>query len=223
MKSNFWRKLSKPFFILAPMEEVTDTVFRQIVLKCGRPNVFYTEFTSVEGSQSIGRSKIIHRLKYQNIERPIVAQIWGKTPEDYFKTSQQIVELGFDGLDINMGCPVKKIIKQGACSALINNPNLAKEIVLATKEGLANKIPLSIKTRIGFNQIQTDEWCGFLLKDCKPECLVIHARTVKEQSSRVVHWDEIKKVVQTNSQIKESVMNKILILKQELIKLITSY
>jgi tRNA-dihydrouridine synthase len=195
LENNFWQNLPKHFTVLAPMEDVTDTVFRQVICATGRPDVFFTEFTNCEGMQSVGQSKVIHRLKFDpKIERPIVAQVWGITPEDYQKTARLIVDLGFDGLDINMGCPVKNVIKQGACSALIKNPTLAKEIVLATREGLQNKIPLSIKTRIGFGKIDTENWIGFLLGGCRPEALTIHARTVAEQSSVPNHWEEIAKI-----------------------------
>ncbi|GAB4147388.1 MAG: tRNA-dihydrouridine synthase [Patescibacteria group bacterium] len=182
------------------MEDVTDTVFRQIVAQEGRPDVFFTEFTNCEGAQSAGQAAVVKRLKYTENERPLVAQIWGITPSDYFKTAQMIAELGFDGIDINMGCPVKKIIKQGACSALIKNPSLAKEIILATREGAGN-LPVSVKTRIGFNQIQTEEWIGFLLKEIQPEVLTIHGRTVKEASKVPNHWDEIGKVAQLRNQL----------------------
>lgn len=200
---SFWHNLPKYFTVLAPMEEVTDTVFRQVVQSCGRPNVMFTEFTSCEGIQSVGQSKVIHRLKYDEQERPIVAQVWGITPEDYFKTAKLIYDLGFDGIDVNMGCPVKKIIKKGACSALIKNPNLAKEIILATKEGAKN-LPVSIKTRIGFSNIDTENWCSFLLSECKPSILTVHGRTVKEESKVPNHWDEIAKVVNLRNQIQEN-------------------
>jgi tRNA-dihydrouridine synthase len=191
------------------MEDVTDTVFRQVIQSVARPDVFFTEFTSTAGVQSSGQAKVIHRLKYSQNERPIVAQVWGITPDDYYKTAKLVVDLGFDGMDINMGCPVKNVIKQGACSALIKSPSLAKEIILATKEGLQNKIPLSVKTRIGFNKIETESWCGFLLNDCQPEVLTIHGRTVKEESGPPAHWDEIGKVVNINKQISSNKRQKL--------------
>lgn len=214
-QKSFWNKLkdsNQPILVLAPMEDVTDTVFRRMVINCGKPAVMFTEFTSCEGVQSVGQAKVIHRLRYTEVERPIVAQIWGVTPEDYFKTAKLVLELGFDGIDINMGCPVKKIIKQGACSALIKNPNLAKEIFLATKEGVKNQIPMSIKTRIGFGIIQTEEWCGFLLKELKPDVLIVHGRTVKEESKPPNHWEEIAKTVQIRNQIQENLNQKTLII-----------
>jgi tRNA-dihydrouridine synthase len=178
------------------MEEVTDTVFRRIMISTGRPDVMFSEFTNCEGVNSIGQAKVIHRLEYTDLERPLIAQVWGITPQDYLRTAELVVELGFDGLDINMGCPVRKIIQQGACSALIKNPSLAQEIVAATRQGLAGKIPLSIKTRIGFNSIATTDWCGFVLQQLRPDALTIHGRTVKEQSKVANHWDEIGKVVE---------------------------
>ena len=129
--TNIWKQLQqtgKPIMILAPMEDVTDTAFRQIILKCGAPDLIYTEFTNVEGVNSEGVLKVIHRLKFdKDIEKQIIAQVWGITPEDYYKACKVIVDLGFDGVDINMGCPVKNVIKQGACSALIKNHDLAVE------------------------------------------------------------------------------------------------
>jgi nifR3 family TIM-barrel protein len=198
--SNFWQILPKPFFVLAPMEEVTDTVFRRIISSCGRPDVMVTEFTSVEGLASeIGRSKVIHRLQYTPSEQPLVAQIWGVTPEHYYQAGVYAREQGFAGLDINMGCPVKKVIKQGACSALIKNPSLASDIVKAAQEG-AQDIPVSVKTRIGFGEIQTEEWIGFLLQH-NLDALTVHGRTVKELSDYPAHWDEIGKAVELKNQL----------------------
>ena len=197
---SFWQSLSKPFFVLAPMEEVTDTVFRRIISSCGRPDVMVTEFTSVEGLASeIGRSKVIHRLQYTPEEQPLVAQIWGITPEHYYQAGVYAREQGFAGLDINMGCPVKKVIKQGACSALIKNPQLASDIIQAAKEG-AGDIPVSVKTRIGFSEIQTEEWIGFLLQQ-NLDVLTVHGRTVKELSDYPTHWDEIGKAVQLRDEL----------------------
>jgi nifR3 family TIM-barrel protein len=198
--NSFWHDLPKPFLVLAPMEDVTDTVFRRVIAECGRPDVFFTEFTNCEGMQSAGQSRVIHRLKYTESEHPLVAQVWGITPEDYYKTAKLIREMGFAGIDINMGCPVKKVIKMGACSALIKNPTLAKEIILAVKEGAEN-MPVSIKTRIGFSSIQTEEWLGFLLRECPVQAITVHGRTVKEESKVPCHWDEIDKVVSMRNEI----------------------
>ena len=124
--SNFWKLLKKPILILAPMEDVTDTVFRQIVAFCGKPDVYFTEFTNTDGLCSKGREIVAKRLIFTKEERPIVAQIWGNNPKNYFKSAKLIKKMGFDGIDINMGCPDKTIVKRGACSGLINNPTLAK-------------------------------------------------------------------------------------------------
>ncbi len=192
---NFWKTLPKNFSVLAPMEDVTDTVFRQVIIQAGRPDVLFTEFCNVEGVQSVGQARVIHRLKYNaKIERPIVAQVWGKTPEDYYKTAKLILELGFDGMDINMGCPVKKVIALGACSALINDHQKASEIIQACQRALGGKIPLSVKTRIGFNTIDTENWLGFLLTQ-NLQAITVHGRTVKEQSSVPNHYNQIAQVV----------------------------
>src|SRR3989344_5899284 len=190
---NIWQSLTKPFFVLAPMDDVTDTVFRQVVAVVSKPNLFFTEFTNVDGLQSVGREKVLTRLQHQKTERPLIAQIWGLNPENFCKSAQDISKMDFDGIDLNMGCPEHGTVKKGACSALINNPELAAQIIAATKKG-AGDLPVSVKTRIGFSEIQTEEWCGFLLKQ-DIAVLTVHGRTVKEMSKVPAHWDEIGKVV----------------------------
>lgn len=202
LKSN----LHRPITSLAPMEDVTDTVFRRVIIKCGRPDVFFTEFTNCDGVQSIGQSKVIERLKYSKKEKPIVAQVWGKTIKNYYKTAKLIVDLGFDGIDINMGCPVKNVVQNGACSALIKNPQLAKKIIEATKDGVKGKIPVSVKTRLGFSKIQLDDWIGFLLKDCNIEYLTVHGRTVSELTRVPCHFDELAKVVDLKNKINKNAL-----------------
>lgn len=194
MKQNIWQKLKKPLFILAPMEDVTDTVFRQIIASCGKPDLFFTEFVNCDGLLSKGSEKVSHRLIYSKTEQPIIAQIWGIHPDTFYQVAKQLKEQNFAGIDINMGCPERKIVKQGACGGLISNPELAKKIIQATKKGAGN-LPVSVKTRIGINSINTTEWISHLL-DQNIDALTIHARTVKEQSKTPAHWDEIKKAVE---------------------------
>lgn len=196
---NFWQRLKKPIFILAPMEDVTDTVFRQIVADCGAPDVFFTEFTSTDGIYSDGYEKVAKRLKFTKKEHPIVAQIWGNDPVKYFKTARIVQDLGFDGIDINMGCPDKTIVKHGACSGLIHNPPLAKKLIQETKKG-APKLPISVKTRLGYKEIDM-KWIKFLLK-INLDVLTIHARTVLEMSDVPAHWDEIGKIVKLRNLLK---------------------
>jgi len=196
---NFWKNLPKPFSVLAPMEDVTDVVFREMVQKFGRPDIFFTEFVNIDGLTSEkGFFAVSHRLKFLQNQKPVVAQIWGTNPEKFFKSAKTISELGFDGVDINMGCPQRKIIKNGSCSALIKNPNLAKEIILATRDGVGG-LPLSVKTRIGFEKIITEEWISFLLEQ-NLDAIIIHGRTQKEMSKVQCHWDEIGKAVLLKNQ-----------------------
>lgn len=192
---NFWQSLPKPFTVLAPMEEVTDVVFRSLINDLGRPDVFFTEFTNCEGMQSKGRESVGHRLKFNENQQPVVAQIWGSKPDTYFKTAQEIVEMGFSGIDINMGCPVLKITNHGSCSALIKNPALAVELIAAVREAVDGKIPVSVKTRVGFNKTETEAWCGLLL-DQNLDALTIHGRIAKELSKFPADWTEIQKVVE---------------------------
>ena len=190
----FLDNLPKPFTALAPMEGVTNSPFRQVLLDCGRPDLFFTEFVSVDGLFSVGQAAVAHRLKYTPQEKPLIAQVWGKDPEKFFKAAKYMAEAGFDGVDINMGCPVNKVIKNGCCSALIEDPPLAKEIFCATREG-ATQLSVSIKTRIGLRKRITEEWGAFLLQ-LKPDLLTIHGRTAKDMYKVPADWDEIGKVVQ---------------------------
>lgn len=199
---NFWKKLPKPFTVLAPMEDVTDIVFRKVVESVASPDVFFTEFVNCEGLMSEGKSHIIHRLmrkKSIDTKKPVVAQIWGIEPDNFTTIAKMAEELGFDGIDINMGCPQRNVTKTGACSALIKNPELAEKIIAATKKGVKN-IPVSVKTRIGFNKIDTEEWIGFLLRQ-NLDALTIHLRTSKEQSLVPAHWEEMNKIIEMRNKL----------------------
>lgn len=194
-----WGSLPKPFFALAPMEGATDTVFRQIVNSCARPDVSFTEFTNTDGLLSKGRDEVGKRLIFDISEKPLIAQIWGKNPESFYKSARLISTMGFDGIDINMGCPEKTVVNNGCCSALIENPNLATEIIKATKEG-APELPISVKTRIGFKTIKTYEWIKFLLEQ-NIDALTVHFRTQKEMSLVPAHWEEAEIISNIKSQI----------------------
>ncbi len=198
--ANFWAHLPQPFLCLAPMEGVTDSPFRQVMAKAGKPDVMFTEFTSVDGLFSLGWDHVKQRLEYEEVERPLVAQIWGLVPENFFNAARLLADLGFDGVDINFGCPVKDVIKIGACSAMINNRPLAAEIIQATKEGLAGRIPLSVKIRIGFAYPDTEAWVSFLLS-LGIEALTVHGRTTKELSKVPADWSEIAKAVAIRNQM----------------------
>lgn len=191
--SDFLHNLQRPFFVLAPMDDVTDTVFRQIVADCARPDVFFTEFVNVDGLQSPGRPHLLKKIrKDSQKEQPLIAQIWGKDPEKYYKTAQELVEMGFDGIDINMGCPAKPVVHNGCCSALIENRPLALEIIKATQEGAAGKVPVSVKTRLGFRTVDLT-WHEFLLQQ-NLSMLTVHGRTQREMSAVPAHWDLIGEV-----------------------------
>jgi tRNA-dihydrouridine synthase len=182
------------------MEDVTDTVFRQLLARWAAPDVFFTEFVNVDGMCSPGREAVIHRLRHTALEHPLVAQIWGLKPENFERAAKEIREMGFDGVDLNMGCPVKKVIKTGACSALIDNPSLANEMILAAKEG-AGDMPVSVKTRIGFKKKVTLEWAGFLLEH-DLAALIVHGRITKNGAGVPADWTEIGKVVTLRDQMK---------------------
>jgi tRNA-dihydrouridine synthase len=193
-----WATLPRPFSVLAPMEDVTDTVFRRIVAQVGAPDLFMTEFTSTDGLCSNGRPRVIGRLRYTPAEHPLVAQIWGTRPEYFLRVAAEVREMGFDGVDINMGCPVKKIIKRGACGALIENPRLAAELIAAAREG-AGTLPLSVKTRIGVEQPRAEQWIGHLL-DQRLDALTVHGRTVSQQSDGEADWGAVSLAVRLRDQ-----------------------
>lgn len=197
---NIWEELPKPFFVLAPMDDVTDTVFRQIIASTAAPDLYFTEFVNVDALNSKGRDKTLPRLRFTDKEKPIIAQIWGLKPENFYKAAQDIVTMGFDGIDLNFGCPDKNVVRNGACSAFIlpENRVRAGEIITATKAG-AGSLPISVKTRLGFNSIDLS-WHENLLNQ-KLNALSIHGRTKSEMSKVPVHWEEINKVRQIRDEL----------------------
>lgn len=195
MQNGFWDTVRKPFFCLAPMANVTDIAFRRIITKCGKPDVLWTEFVSADGLQSSGREKLLIDIQYEENERPIVAQVFGARPETMEKSAALIKEFGFDGIDINMGCPDRVVEKQGAGAALIKNPSLAKEIILAARQGVGGALPVSVKTRTGYNKNIVEEWIGNLLT-VQPAAITLHARMRKEMSKAPVDWDSVRRAVE---------------------------
>ena len=185
--------MSRPLLILAPMYHVTDTVFRQVVAGCAPPDVFVTEFANVDGLQSPGRPRVEPYLYLEETAVPVWAQIWGKDPENYRRTAVELAEAGFAGIDINMGCPDKTVLKNNACSALIKpeNRQQAAEIIVATKAG-AGGLPVSVKTRLGFAADDLS-WHEFLLRQ-GIDCLSVHARTVTEMSRAPARWREVGRI-----------------------------
>src|ERR1700757_4233014 len=193
--------LPKPFFVLAPMDDVTDSVFRQVVASCAPADLYVTEFVNADGLQSPGRAKLLKKLKFSANEGPLIAQIWGKDPENFRKTAEQVAdgtfaqELGlpegvnFVGVDLNMGCPQKSEVSNGTCAALMNDRPLAHEIIEATKAGLAGRLPLSIKTRVGYNDIDLT-WIEFLLSH-DLHMLSVHGRTKRQMSKVPANWELI--------------------------------
>ncbi|MCJ7740996.1 tRNA-dihydrouridine synthase [Candidatus Microgenomates bacterium] len=198
--TSFWQKILKPILVQAPMEGVTDVIFREMLGLCSRPAVFFTEFVNVEGLNSEGRERLLPKLKFTSRQRPIVAQIWGNNPDNFTKTAKMLVKMDFDGIDLNMGCPDKAVIKMGCGGALISNHRLASEIFLAAKKG-ACSLPVSIKTRIGFDKIETEKWIGFLLEQ-NPDVIIIHGKTVTGKDKKKTDWEEIGKAVRLRNKLK---------------------
>ena len=191
---DFWDTLPKPFFALAPLEDVTDAAFRRLIAKYGRPDVMFTEFTSADGlilADEDGQKKLRKKLIYSESERPIVAQLFTASVERMEAAAKLVAGLGFDGFDINMGCPDRAVEKSGCGAALMKNPKLARELIrVAKKSGL----PVSIKTRIGYNTDELDSWLPELLAE-EPAAITFHARTRKEMSDVPARWDSIARAV----------------------------
>lgn len=198
MEKNFWQKLAKekkPFFALAPMADVTDIAQRQMLVKYGKPDVLYTEFVSCDGLvNKEGRKALIKNLRFYENEHPIVAQFFSAKPENFFECAKLANKMGFDGFEINMGCPDKSVVDQGAGAALIKNPKLARKIIQAAKEG-AGDMPVSVKTRIGYNENEIEKWLPEILAE-KPAVITIHGRTKKQMLTGEADWDAIARAVE---------------------------
>lgn len=197
---NFWSQFEKGFTCLAPMEGVTDIAFRQVIARAARPDIFFTEFTNVNSySSDKGRQNALERLKFEPAEQPIVAQIWGKNPEMFKETVIAARNLGFQAVDINMGCPERHVVATGGGSGLIRTPELAKEI-LKTAQSVED-ITVSVKTRLGYTK--TDEWKAWLtnLLEEHPAALTVHLRTKKEMSKVDAHYELIPEIVELKNQI----------------------
>lgn len=196
---NFWQQLPKPFFCVAPMADVTDAPFRRMITKYSGagPDVMWTEFVAADGlvrATEEGKKKLMADLLYSEEERPIVAQLFTSNPDHMEYAANLCNELGFDGIDINMGCPDRSIEKQGCGSAMIKTPEVATAVIAAAKKGAAG-LPVSVKTRLGYNQDQVEEWIPALLAS-NPAALTIHARTRKEMSKVPARWERIRRVVE---------------------------
>ncbi len=206
----FWGTLPKPFFCLAPLANVTDAAFRRVVATYSKPTgpqVMYTEFVSADGlflADKEGREKLMRDLMFSEAERPIVAQFFTSHPEIMEKAAALAQKLGFDGVDINMGCPDRSIEKQGAGAKLILNPKCAQELIAAAKRG-APHLPVSVKTRLGYNKDRLEEWLPMLL-EAELAAVALHARTRKEMSKVPAHWDRIKRAVEIRDEMKSSTL-----------------
>lgn len=209
---NFWREMDKPLFALAPLANVTDAAFRRVIAKHskvagGQPYVTYTEFVSADGlalAGKEGREKLMRDLVFTEAERPIVAQFFTSNIGHMEKAAALAQEMGFDGVDINMGCPDKSIEKQGAGAKLILNPQRAQELIAAAKRGAPN-LPVSVKTRLGYNKDSLEEWLSALLA-AKPVAIIIHARTRKEMSKVPARWERVKRAVDIRNGLKSDTL-----------------
>ena len=208
---SFWEKLQKPFFVVAPMADVTDPAFRRMIAKysahtrsdgiVGGPDVTWTEFVSADGlarAPEEGQKKLRADLQYHESERPVVAQLFSSHPDYMEQAARLCLELGFDGVDINMGCPDSSIEKQGAGAAHIKNPEQAFEVIRAAQKGAGSfdgGIPVSVKTRLGYNTDILEEWLTKILS-ANPAAVTVHARTRKEMSKVPARWERVARAVE---------------------------
>lgn len=190
------------------MEDVTDAAFRRLIVRTGRPDVMFTEFTSADGlvlAPEAGQRALRAKLMFDERERPIVAQLFSSIPERMEKAAAIVADLGFDGIDINMGCPDKAVEKSGCGADLIKHPDLARELIRAAKRGTncgcasqacttGKCLPISVKTRMGYNSDEMDTWFPALLEEGIAN-LTVHLRTRKEMSLVPAHWDAMKRTV----------------------------
>ncbi len=224
--TNFWTKLPKPFFALAPLENITDAAFRRLIARYGKPDVVFTEFTSADGlffanhvrgpasaggprsgltsngADESGQKRLRAKLIFSDSERPIVAQLFTSSPERMKKAAAIVAGLGFDGIDINMGCPDRAVEKSGCGAALIKAPKLARELIQAAGSA---ELPVSVKTRIGYLKDELDTWLPELLSE-NLSAITIHARTREEMSSVPAHWDAVARAVQIRDSLKSKTL-----------------
>jgi len=223
----FWKKLKeqaakegRPILVLAPMADVTDPAFRRIIAARGKPDVLWTEFVSADGlarAPEPGRGKLMRDLLFTPGEHPIVAQFFTATPEHMRQAAELAARLGFDGVDINMGCPDKAVERQGAGAALTKTPALARELIrsaqnygfgpvknrcLTLSRKLAPVLPVSVKTRLGWSKNEIETWLPELLAE-KPAVITLHARTRKEMSKVPAHWDQVKRAVEIRDEVQK--------------------
>lgn len=210
---SFWQNLNKPIMVLAPMANVTDAAFRKIIAKYGKPDVIWTEFVSADGLVLGNKEILLRDLKFDESERPIVAQFFSGNPDHIYEAGKLAVELGFDGVDINMGCPDKSVMKQGGGAALIRNPERARQLIKSLRAGAEEKckelgkpmIGISVKTRVGYSKIEINTWIPELLKPIDGkylDALTVHARTMKEMSKVPARWEHIKEIVKIRDDLK---------------------
>jgi tRNA-dihydrouridine synthase len=218
---HFWQQLQKPFFTVAPMADVTDVAFRRMIAKYSRherangtiggPDVMWTEFVAADGlvrATPEGKEKLMADLLYAEEERPIVAQLFTRHPEHMEYAAALCLELGFDGIDINMGCPAGAIIDQGCGAAMIKTPEIAVEVIRAAKRGAKTDeggIPVSVKTRLGYNVDEVETWIPTLLRE-DLAALTVHVRTRKDMSKVPARWERIARVIELRNELAPSTL-----------------
>jgi len=194
MNHGFWKSLKRPFAVQAPMSGYTDAAYRVIMAKYGKPDVMFTEFVPADGLASPGRDNILYNFIKSEAQRPLVAQIYGGIPDNFQVAAEFVAGLGFDGIDVNMGCPAKQVEKHRGGSDLIKDPLRAQEIILATRAG-AGDLPVSVKTRIGYGENELETWIPNLL-EVTPVALTLHARMREDTYLIPADWGHVARTVE---------------------------
>ncbi len=232
--SGFWKEIQRPIIGLAPMDGITDSPFRRLCIRHGRPDVVFTEFTTAQGMFR-APERVLMDFEYSECERPVVAQVFGSRPDDFYRAAHVVCELGFDGVDVNMGCPARQVTQKHGGAMLITTPSLAREILAAVRAGLSDwaagqtleelrlpgplaqtigkmneartgeratssrhLIPFSVKTRIGYDRDETNDWIATLLEE-RPATISIHGRTLKQMYKGQASWEAIGRAAQIAS------------------------
>ncbi len=195
-----WDSLPRPFSVLAPMDGVTDVAFRRLVCACGRPDVVFTEFVHLDGLRPGLDDGALKRLQRHPDESSVVVQVWGGRPEQLVEAVPRLMDMGFSGVDLNMSCPTPNVLASGCCAALIQKPELACEFLQAALEAAQGRVPISVKTRLGFGTDVIEDWAGRLLR-LNPAALTVHGRLASQMYAGDADWEAIGRVVRLRDRV----------------------
>lgn len=203
-----WAQLNYPVILCPPMDGITDSAFRELIADMGGSSALYCEFINVKGL-IFQNPKTLFELKYTEKQRPIIAQLFGNNPEDFYEASKMVVKMGFDSIDVNMGCPAHKVASKGGGCALMGNTENAAEIVRQTIKGaneaakelnLGHEIEVTCKMRLGISDTDTVMHHGLSMIEAGAKCIAIHGRTLKQMYTGEAKWEPIKDFIKIKNE-----------------------